>query len=561
MMLSGAIFAQDDAEESDAETAELNLILVTGSRIKRTDIEGPAPIIVIDQEELAERGYTTVYEALADLTINNGFKFEGPETTNGFSPDVQTLNLRGFGVGETLTLINGRRLTNYPAAYQSNATVFNYGSIPVAAIERIEILATGASAIYGSDAVAGVINIILRQDINDTTIDALWGTPTGTDSTRGDTRIQLVTGKTYNRGSYTLTGEYAKRKSILGRFYSEFDNQQDDYPYGQGVYNRSILNLDMWKNYGFSPGLRYIDPAETTGESGQAACDGLGGGYIYAYRANRGYFCSDPNAGAPATNFQNEKESFSAYFNGQLEIGDKGTELFTDILYYTANSKSNNDAIFVFEEIYNLTEEVYIPCCGGFYDYDWTTSQIGWNSESLGGLDLDQHYNDDAWTAVVGARGVFGQSQDWEFSANYSKYKFKFASPAMKWRETIDNLLGYNYQSDFGNSYDGSQWWSGGTLPGEELPFGIGIGDNLYRQPNQAVLDTIGTTSYDNDTSDLFLQYTMTGDLYEMKAGPLSYAFVVEYEDEDIKFVPDDLLRQAPPTTDAYGNPVAGLTG
>ena len=102
-LVSGAAFGQDDAADaSDADSSEIERIAITGSRIKRTDIEGPAPVLVIDQEQLNANGYTTVYEALADLTINNGFKFEGPETTNGFSPDVQTLNLRGFGVGETL---------------------------------------------------------------------------------------------------------------------------------------------------------------------------------------------------------------------------------------------------------------------------------------------------------------------------------------------------------------------------------------------------------------------------------------------------------------------------
>ena len=136
---ANAVWAQDSADEDEDDSARLDRVVVTGSRIKRSHLEGAAPIIVIDQQEMNERGYTTVFEALADLPINNGFKFESAETTNGFSPDVQTINLRGIGPGGTLTLINGRRLANYPVAYQSNATVFSYGSIPISAIERIEI--------------------------------------------------------------------------------------------------------------------------------------------------------------------------------------------------------------------------------------------------------------------------------------------------------------------------------------------------------------------------------------------------------------------------------------
>ena len=144
-LLFGAIlacpvhFAWAQATDADAgdqeETAELGKVTVTGSRIKRAELEGPQPILVIDQEQMNERGYTTVYEALADLTINNGYKFEGTENINGFSPDVQTLNLRGFGVGTTLTLINGRRLTNYPVAYQSSSTVFSFCSMADTGIE------------------------------------------------------------------------------------------------------------------------------------------------------------------------------------------------------------------------------------------------------------------------------------------------------------------------------------------------------------------------------------------------------------------------------------------
>jgi outer membrane receptor for ferrienterochelin and colicin len=143
LVFCGLAWAQEDTDEGDS-SADSEKITVTGSRIKRIGIDGPAPVMVIDQVQLAERGYTTVYEALQDLTINNGFKFEGAESAL-FTPDVQIINLRGFGVGTTLTLINGRPLANYPAAYQSNATVFSFGSIPIAAVERIEILSTGAN--------------------------------------------------------------------------------------------------------------------------------------------------------------------------------------------------------------------------------------------------------------------------------------------------------------------------------------------------------------------------------------------------------------------------------
>ena len=185
-LLSMNAVAQDDMADEDSP-AELGEIKITGSRISRTELEGAQPITVITNADMAVRGYTTVFEALNDLTQNNGFKFEGPESQL-FTPDVQTLNLRGTGVGTTLVLVNGRRLSNYPAAYQSNTSVFNYGAIPSAAVERIEILATGASAIYGSDAIAGVVNIILRNDIDETNINLLYGSPTEASGSPGTTQ-------------------------------------------------------------------------------------------------------------------------------------------------------------------------------------------------------------------------------------------------------------------------------------------------------------------------------------------------------------------------------------
>jgi len=550
LIFSGLVSAQEDSNEAD-DTADIEKIAVTGSRIKRVGIDGPAPVLVIDQVELSERGYTTVYEALQDLTINNGYKFEGAESAL-FTPDVQTINLRGFGVGTTLTLINGRRLANYPAAYQSNATVFSFGSIPVAAVERIEILATGASAIYGSDAVAGVVNIILRQDINGTTLDALWGTPTESEGTQGDMRLQLTNGKTFDRASYTFTAEYINREAILGRDYDQYDNQKEDYPYGDGVYDRSVLVLDQFKSaFGIPP--RYVDPAETMGTSGEAACAGAGGGLIYADRPGAGYFCSDPNSGAPAVNFQNQKESFSAYFNGQLEIGDKGTELFTDLLYYNSNSKSNNQWIFLSEDMLNLTEDDTV----GFGFYNWYLVQALWNEQQTG-MDLATKFDDQAWTAVLGARGTWGDATDWEVSANYSTATYKSAQPWLKWRETIDTMLG----AWLGTSFFGDDWWSGGTIPGEDLCYGLGDTQNLYSPPPGCFRDAIGTTTYENKSEDLYLQFTMNGDVMEMSSGPLAYALVIEYEDETLKYRPDDLLQQAPPGTDAYGDPIeTGLTG
>lgn len=141
-------------------------IEVTGSNVKRVDAETSSPITVITAEDIQRSGATSVQELLNNLSVSSGGALSDVDGGNGFSPGSATVALRGLGSAATLTLINGRRVS--PAAFNdpnNGATVItNLNSIPAAAIERIEILRDGASAIYGSDAIAGVVNIILRKD-------------------------------------------------------------------------------------------------------------------------------------------------------------------------------------------------------------------------------------------------------------------------------------------------------------------------------------------------------------------------------------------------------------
>lgn len=539
-------WAQEDQGADTASSTEtdeplsLDRINVTGSRIKRTELEGASPVYVIDQEMMAERGYTTVFEALNGLAINNGLVVEGPEAAL-FTPDVQTINLRSFGVGQTLVLVNGRRLTNYPAAYQSEATVFNFGAIPTAAVKRIEVLATGASAIYGSDAVSGVVNIVLRSDINETTLNLLWGTPTEAKSTKNDIRFQLLHGKTFDRGNYTVTFEYADREGLKGGDFKNYD-EETDYPYQDypgvtpAIPDRQILYYDRFKSvFGIPPW--YIDPNENGG------CPGPEGVLTDEYRDPAGYYCG--HNGVQDWNFRNDKQSMSVYFNGNLEIGNNGTELFTDILYYSSESYSESGYLFVWEDLLDITT----PDSVDYGFYDWRYTQRYFTEEELG-MKLGEEFEDDALTVSIGARGTFHDFHDWEASYTYSSYEHKSRRPWFKWRNVIDDMLG----AYMGVSFFGDNWWSGGTL-GEDMGFPL-AGSGTFAEVNDAVLNAIGMQTYGNESTDHFLTFQMSGDIAEMKAGPLSYAAVLEYEDTEFLYIPDAGIQNPPPDTDYWGDPI-----
>ena len=166
-----------------AQERKIERIEVTGSNIKRVDAEGPAPILVITKEDIERHGAGTVAEVLRTMPINNSGQFA--ETTlggNSFAPGTAAVSLRGLGANTTLVLINGRRQANYGFGQNITVSFVDLNSIPIGAIERIEVLKDGASAIYGSDAIAGVVNVILRKDYRGVELSASYGEASAGDS-------------------------------------------------------------------------------------------------------------------------------------------------------------------------------------------------------------------------------------------------------------------------------------------------------------------------------------------------------------------------------------------
>ncbi|NND45010.1 MAG: TonB-dependent receptor, partial [Xanthomonadales bacterium] len=151
-----AVMAQDDAD--DEEGLELDRVQVTGSRIKRTDVEGALPVTVIDRDMIEMSGESSAAEMLRNLTFNSAGS-QRPQSGSS-AQGVSEVALRGIGSSRSLVLVNGRRLPKSP----STGSTQDLNQIPLGAIERIEVLSDGASAIYGSDAIGGVVNIVTRDD-------------------------------------------------------------------------------------------------------------------------------------------------------------------------------------------------------------------------------------------------------------------------------------------------------------------------------------------------------------------------------------------------------------
>ena len=162
------------------DEGELAPVVITSSNIPTVELEGPSPVVTIDREEIDRSGAETVGELLRRLPQNNSGSFD-EKFQNSFAPGTSGVSLRGLGMGYTLILVDGRRIADASMAQNTTTQFGNLNGIPMAVIDRVEVLLDGASAIYGSDAVAGVINIITKDNFDGVQIDAGYSNSTHTD--------------------------------------------------------------------------------------------------------------------------------------------------------------------------------------------------------------------------------------------------------------------------------------------------------------------------------------------------------------------------------------------
>src|SRR5450830_387992 len=199
-------FAQDNTPIQRVE--------ITGSSVKRVDAETSLPVQVISKADIARTGATSTEELLQSISA---FSSAGG-TTNATGAGTSTgglssISLRGLGSARTLVLVNGRRLAAFAG---SDGSSVNVNAIPLAAIERVEVLKDGASGVYGSDAVAGVVNFILSKRVDGIELNAGYGSPT-TGGGGQNGKASITGGYNTDKLSVVLSGSYEKEKALFGR--------------------------------------------------------------------------------------------------------------------------------------------------------------------------------------------------------------------------------------------------------------------------------------------------------------------------------------------------------
>lgn len=246
LVTSNAALAQEEQADQVIEK-----ISVTGSRIKRTDLEGASPVVSITAADIKLEGDFTVADALRTSTLNSFGSFS--ERSGSSAQSQATIDLRGAGSSRTLVLLNGRR---FPGSPTLGGTSANLNAIPMAAVERIDIMTDGASAVYGSDAMAGVVNVILKEDFEGLHFNIGTG---HRDQDEGQTsnEFSILGGVSNDKGNITFSFDHQARKGIsdAARDYTkakigDLDGDGDIEAYtadtvGWSYYGATVLSPDF----------------------------------------------------------------------------------------------------------------------------------------------------------------------------------------------------------------------------------------------------------------------------------------------------------------------------
>ena len=515
-------------------------------RIKRAEIEGPTVVTVITRQDIDREGFQSVADMLQSLSQNATTSYTGDLGVTGFSPNAQVVNLRNLGPGYTLVLINGRRPAQYPQPYNRDNNVVNTRAIPSSVIERVEVLSGGASAIYGSDAVAGVVNIVLRENFDGNQLRLIAGTTANGGGDSGG--FELMGGRTSDRWSATWAMQYRATEPVFGD-QRDFLSDTRNGPLGADFTNPA-LSLIMIRGVANANG-----PVNHNAYwPGDAACDALG--FTTRTTAARGKYCGSFTQQGSRT-LSNSSQFWTAYGHGTFDVTDT-TQLWATASYWGSKATAGSGTEFwgTSGDRFNTTRT------GSTTAYVWNTStrdlvqlQRVFSPEELGGPEAaTTRFNEYTYDISAGVRGMFSDRFDWEAYANYGYYNYEQNRPRLLAKAVHDYFLGprLGYASAAGvvsatglypvHNIDLTRW----ATP---------ITPDIYRSFATRVINTSETTASN-------VGFNIGGDLFELPAGAVGWAAVAEWNRQTVDLRSDPRTNQLRPIDEQtiYNLTSSGMT-
>ncbi|WP_196139487.1 TonB-dependent siderophore receptor [Aliikangiella sp. G2MR2-5] len=485
------------AEETEGDEDKEQKMTIVGSHIKRSDMEGPSPITSLSAEDIIKTGVTDMIGLFEKLPISG----QGTFSTQGNSSDDtanggSSVSLRGLGADSTLILINGRRVSVSPFAKNIQTAFVDINNIPLSAIKRIDILKDGASATYGSDAIAGVINIELKNDFEGAELSGkVGGTSDGGGSEKN---VSMIWGNSGRDSSHTFIMDYYQREEILyaDRDYARSANQAALRPNDPDAVDfRSSSGIPGTIALASDPGNRIID---TFGSDVCAPEDIDLDNNLCRYDY------------APYMSMVPETERFSIIYNGSFEINEN-VNAFIELNTQNAKTKTRGAGSPSFNELFMSGDNPNHPFADDpahpFYQQDLTmrrrTVDIG-NRLKI----TDTNYN----RSIFGLEGEVG-TWSWESAVSY-----------IRSHSVERGVDGFPNSERIQDAIDSGLW----------NPF----------EPSsntQEALDYIETTTTRiGKSSNRSFDISFSGPLMEMDSGELMLAVGAEYREESISDNPDD---------------------
>ncbi|WP_299011119.1 TonB-dependent receptor [uncultured Shewanella sp.] len=480
VVLSGQTFAEETTIEEKVER-----ISVTGSRIKRTDMETASPVTVIDASAIQASGATSIDSVLQTMTATGG-AMTNPGINNG-SQGNASINLRGLGSQRTLVLVNSRRMVN---SGTGAASTVDLNTIPVSMIKRIEVLKDGASAVYGSDAIAGVVNIILKDDFEGFELNAQSGASTQGDATT--TSIDLTVGGNFDRGNAVMGIQYMDRGDA-----SMADRDFSACPYAESTDDNGNMSLycagSVLTPYGHVYG--------PNGESLQGNADGTWHNFTDSDRYN---YAAESYLYTPM-----QRLNMTALAN--YELTDT-LNFFGEAMYAKRWSEQQMAPQPIWTD-FTYTEAMGDSLISSGINYDDTVTYYRRMSD-VGNREFSQVV--DTVRVVTGIEGEFGDSWSWDVAVNYGR------------NDSVDRLANLiNMGSVNDDIADGTfnpldqTAWSGENMQGYTY------------------------TEINSGGSEMFiLSANIGGELFELPAGMVGFAGGIEQRTEKAWFIPDSLTAQ-----------------
>jgi len=426
--------AAESANAAKKKAVALSTVTVTGSMIPRVEIEGPAPVVSVSGEQIKQQGFTTLWEFLDSLP-QVGQQTQDPAAWGSTSVNARSVNLRGLGPGFSLLMIDGHRVVDYPQPLSAQSNFQNYNNLPTGMIDHVEILASGASSIYGSDAVAGVVNVILKKNYQGDELQVTGGGATRGGRAYGD--VNFFGGKSGDNWHILYNAEKSNRTALWGSDRPYQDSVSDagygawgpaDRMFGYQYDASGAIALSAMNGNG-----QYLTPPTgtcskfTNSQLSQSHTVTTNGTQI-ASVTNNGYYCSQPAL------FQNwvltpGSRSNNGYVSGEYDFSD-GLQLYGSAALYDTVGYSNTQ----------------INAFGTGQFYDQTTGQVISQAvrqltEQEIGTATNTHDREQNWNLQAGLRGtMFDGNFNWDLNLNTQKYTVREDFTAYD-GEALDNFF------------------------------------------------------------------------------------------------------------------------